>query len=45
MTLGLLFRANNPVTIDITTNDKDRVGVDVAWKQQSGNDSRHYVGI
>ena len=43
--LRAAIRANNPVTIDITTNDKDRVGVDVAWKQESGNDSRHYVGI
>ena len=33
------------VTIDIAANDKDRVGVDVVWNQESVNDPRHYVGI
>ena len=33
------------VTIDIHANDKGRVWVDVAWKQESVNDPRHYVGI
>ena len=38
--------ANITITINITANDKDdRVGVDVAWKQESANDPRHYVGI
>ena len=44
MTLGLLL-GRILVTSDITANDKDRVGVDVAWKQESVNDPRHYVGI
>ena len=39
MTLGCT------VTIDITANDKDRVGVDVVWNQESVNDPRHYVGV
>ena len=43
--LSAAVRANITVTIDITANDKDRVGVDVAWKQESVNDPRHYVGI
>ena len=33
-------RANIRVTIDITANHKDRVGVDVAWNQESVNDPR-----
>ena len=32
------------VTIDITANDKDRVGVDVVWNQESVNDPRHCLG-
>ena len=39
MTLGYT------VTIGITANDKDRVGFDVVWNQESVNDPRHYVGI
>ena len=45
MTLGLLFLANITATFDITANDKDRVGVDVARTQESIHDSRHYAGI
>ena len=30
---------------DITANDKDRVGADVAGNQESINFSRHYAGI
>ena len=37
--------ANITATFDITANDKDRVGVDVARSQESINDSRHYAGI
>ena len=39
MTLGCT------VTNDITANDKDRVGADVVWNQESVNDLRHYFGI
>ena len=31
--------------VDITANDKDRVGDDVAGNQESINFSRHYAGI
>ena len=43
--LRAAVRANITVTMDITANDKDKVGVDVAWKQESVHDPRHYVGI
>ena len=33
------------VTIDITANDEDRVGVDVVWNQESVHDARHYVTV
>ena len=39
MTLGCA------VTIDITANDKGRVGVDVVWNQESVKDPGFYVGI
>ena len=32
-------------TFDITANDKDRVGADVARNPESTNFSRHYAGI
>ena len=37
-------KANITATFDMTANDKDRVGVDVARNQESINDSRHYAG-
>ena len=40
--LRAAVRAN---TMEMRANDKDRVRVDVVWNQESGNDSRHYVGI
>ena len=43
--LRAAVRANITITIDITSNDKDRVGVDVAWNQEAVNDPRHYVGV
>ena len=43
--LRAAVKANITVTSDIIATDKDRVGVDVAWKQESVNDPRHYVGI
>ena len=38
-------KANITATFDITVNDKDRVGADVAGNQESINFSRHNVGI
>ena len=38
-------KAKNTVTIDISANDKDGVGVNVVWNQESITDARHYVGI
>ena len=38
-------KANSTATFDITANDKDRVGVDVARDQESVNDPRHDAGI
>ena len=46
--LKAAVKANMTVTIDITANDKDRVGVDVIWNQESVDEPRqprHYVGI
>ena len=43
--LRAVVKANITATFDITANDKDRVGVDVARNQESINDSRHYAGI
>ena len=45
MTLGLLLRRNITTTFDITANDKDRVGADVARNPESTNFSRHCAGI
>ena len=38
-------KANITATFDITANDKDRVGADVAGNQGPINFSRHYAGI
>ena len=38
-------KANITATFDITANDKDRVGADVARNPESINFSRHYAGI
>ena len=46
--LKAAVKANMTVTIDMTANDKDRVGVDVIWNQESVDEPRqprHYVGI
>ena len=43
--LRAAVKANITVTSDIIATDKDRVGVDVAWKQESVNDPHHYIGI
>ena len=40
-----VVKANITATFDITANDKDRVGADVAGHQESINFSRHYAGI
>ena len=37
--------ANITANFDINANEKGRVGVDVAWQQESVNDPRHYVGM
>ena len=42
--LRAAVKANITANFDITANDKDRVGVDVARNQESINDSRHYAG-
>ena len=38
-------KANITATFDITANDKDRVGADVARNPESTNFSRHYAVI
>ena len=43
--LRAAVKANITASFDITANDKDRVGVDVARNQESINDSRPYAGI
>ena len=43
--LRAAVKANSTATFDITVNDKDRVGADVAGNQESINFSRHYAGI
>ena len=43
--LGAAVKANITATFDITANDKDRVGADVARNPESTNFSRHYAGI
>ena len=42
---GAAVKANITATFDITANDKDRVGADVARNPESTNFSRHYAGI
>ena len=43
--LRAAVRANITATFDIPANGKDRVGVDVAWSQESVNNPRLYFGI
>ena len=43
--LRAAVKANITATFEISVNDKDRVGVNVARNQESINDSRHYAGV